>query len=166
MIQKYNSSIKNHSLYESRKQYVLTAKTIFCNPCTTSTRYNVTIVEFYTPVKITRVVNLRVLESTQCDATVAPGGSSATSNYDKTRASDRSRPPGQWGRVDLRCSNILFSAESTPHRVPIGPERPTVLQVIVTLGWPRRSLPMFVPAIRSSSETEDDRSKTIGTANE
>lgn len=47
--------------------------------------------------------------------------------------------------VDLDYSNILFSAESTPHRVPIGPRRPTVLQVIVALGWSRRTLPTFIP---------------------
>jgi len=35
----------------------------------------------------------------------------------------------------VNYSNILFSStKSTPHRVPIGPERPTVLQVIVALG--------------------------------
>lgn len=64
----------------------------------------------------------------------------------------------EWSRVDLDYSNILFSAESTPHRVPIGPRRPTVLQVIVALGWSRRTLPTFIPPCYSilEGETEDE----------
>lgn len=98
--------------------------------------------EFYASIDITRIVK-RAWKST-----MVFGGSSTTSKNDTTRqgATGRALPDNgvESSRSRLR-NNILFSAESTPHRVPIGPRRPTVLQVIVALGWSRRTLPTFIP---------------------
>lgn len=58
-------------------------------------------------------------------------------NHDKTGEMG-SCPSRKGAALDstVGYSNILFFflTESTPHRVPIVPERPTVLQVIVALG--------------------------------
>lgn len=104
--------------------------------------YNNIIDEFYASINIARIVK-RASKSTM----VSDGSSTTSKNDTRQGATGRALPDAttEWSRVDLDYSNILFSAESTPHRVPIGPRRPTVLQVIVALGWSRRTLPTFIP---------------------
>lgn len=57
-------------------------------------------------------------------------------------------------RLSMWVTVISFFpyGESTPHRVPIGPERPTVLQVIVALG--RTQIDPISTPTRSRSEME------------
>lgn len=77
-------------------------------------------------------------------------------NHDKTRSTDRALRKGAAPDSTVGYSNILFSYGEYAPSSPIGPERPTVLQVIVALGRSQID-PISTPAPYPISERDGTR---------